>query len=316
MSKLRVGVLRGGPSSEHEVSLKTGAAMLKHLPEDYTRHDLFVDKQGLWHIDGFQRRPEDIAHRLDVILNGLHGEWGEDGKVQRLLDTLKIPYTGSGSLASSIGMNKQLSKEHFAKAGIQTPHGIVVTEKDLDNIHALFQKIAPISVVKPNAAGSSVGVRITKSYADLEDAIHEALKIGADVLVEEKIDGREATVGVINGYRGEELYVLPSVKIVPAHNFFDYDSKYNGESEEICPGCFGEHDEMELADLARRAHDALGLRHYSRSDFIIDPRRGIFLLETNTLPGLTEESLLPKSLEAVGGTMSDFLDHIIKQALR
>lgn len=317
MSKLRVGVLRGGPSNEHEVSLKTGAAMLKYLPEDYARHDLFVDKDGLWHIDGFHKQPEDILRRIDVVLNGAHGQWGEDGKLQRLLETLRVPYTGSNSFSSALGMNKHISKEYFKKAGIQTPESILITENDLRDMRKLFTRVAPTSVIKPNRAGSSVGVRLTKSYADMEDAIRQALEHDSEVLVEELISGREATVGVIDGYRGEETYVLPVIEIAPAQGWYDYEAKYESdETGYVCPGRFSESERDEMRRATEAAHKVLGLRHYSRADFIVHPKRGPFLLEINTLPGMTSHSLIPKGVEAVGGTFSEFLDHLVKQALK
>jgi len=315
MSKIRVGVLRGGPSSEHEVSIETGGAILRFLPEDYARHDLFVDRQGLWHIDGFQKRPEDVMHRVDVVVNGMHGEYGEDGKVQKVLETLNIPFTGAGSFGSALSMNKALSKERYKEIGINVPFGIMVEENVLDDVHSLFREVPNPSIVKPASAGSSVGVRIVNSFQELEEALKEAFKYSSKVLIEEVIQGREATCGVIDNFRSELVYVLPPIEIIPESSFFDYKSKYSGKSKELCPGRFSQEENSNLMEIAKQAHEVLGLRHYSRSDFIIHPKRGIFILETNSLPGLTENSLFPKSLKAVGSNLSEFLDHVVRQAL-
>jgi D-alanine-D-alanine ligase len=329
--KLRVGVLRGGTSPEYDVSLKTGGAVLKHLPaEKYTPMDVLITKDGQWHING---RPADlpkISRNVDVIFNALHGTYGEDGKVSALLEHFSIPYTGSKALPSSIGMNKALAKEFFAKAGIKTPAGGVV-RNNLD-LHGFEEKeereravrevafeilrtITPPWIVKPISGGSSVGISIVASYPNLVQILLSAAESGNDVLLEEFIRGKEATCGVIDSFRGRETYSLLPVEIRPAsgRTFFDYEAKYGGETEEIVPGNFSREESAEIQRLAVLAHKSLGLRHYSRSDFIVAPR-GIYILETNTLPGLTESSLLPKSLHAVGSSLPEFLDHVITLA--
>jgi D-alanine-D-alanine ligase len=171
-------------------------------------------------------------------------------------------------------------------------------------------------VVKPAASGSSVGVSIVKKFQDIEAAVKLAFKSGDTVIVEEFVPGIEATCGVVDGLRGVEIYALPPVEIRPTHGgFFDYAAKYEGKSNEIVPGNFSPADKAELARLSEIVHRTLGLRHYSRSDFIISPKRGICFLEVNTLPGMTDASLLPKSLAAVGVKLSDFFDHLIGLAI-
>jgi D-alanine-D-alanine ligase len=188
-------------------------------------------------------------------------------------------------------------------------------------------------IVKPISGGSSIGVFLIKSREEFADAMFKVLERGDSILIEEFIPGVEATVGVIEGFRGQELYALPPVEIRPiGGNFFDYEAKYKGKSpplpgenrnvyrrekaaEEIVPATFSTSIKKELEKLAVAAHEALGLRHYSRSDFIISPRRGIFILETNSLPGLTDESLVPKALKAVGSSLSELADHLVMLAL-
>ena len=171
-------------------------------------------------------------------------------------------------------------------------------------------------MVKPIASGSSVGVSIASSYDELFRAVATASDTSPHVLIEARIQGREASVPVCDDFRGEEYYAFPPIEIIPPAQspFFDYGAKYSGETQEICPGRFS-HAEIEmLQDAARRAHRALGARHYSRSDFIVTPR-GVYILEINTLPGLAPECLLPKSLAAVGATLPEFLDHVISLAI-
>ena len=316
-SSLRIGVLRGGPSPEYEVSLKTGANVLKHLSENYKPLDIFISRDGTWHMRGLPRPIEKILPHVDVVVNAMHGAYGEDGTVQKILEHHRMPYTGSGAFASALGMNKILSKEVFLKNEIQTPRHIVFRRNDdlKEKSNQIFKTFFMPVVIKPASAGSSVGVTIAKNPGEIKESIIFAIKHSPSVIIEEFIKGREATCGVVDGFRGEEHYALPPVEIRPHNgNFFDYDAKYAGQSEEIVPSHFSSEEKKEIEKLAVAAHVALGLRHYSRSDFIVTPR-GIFILETNTLPGLTDASLLPKSLEAVGATMPQFLEHIISLAL-
>ena len=327
MHKKRVGVLRGGPSSEYEVSLKTGETVMKHIPQDkYDVQEIFISRDGTWHRAGVPIEPHDVFAHVDVIFNALHGQYGEDGKVQHLLEKFHVPFTGSKTFASALGMNKAFAKEVFKKAHIRTPQWHTIDralvknpESFQEKIHELFRKFPLPVVVKPASAGSSVGVAIVKNFESFVPAINEAFKHSDTVLIEEYIPGVEATVGIIDGYRGVPFYALPSVEIRPhkekGKGFFDYEAKYAGMSDEIVPSTFTFEQKEELENLARRVHEALGLRHYSRTDFIVSPRRGIYVLEANTLPGLTEASLVPKALGAIGAPLSHFLDHILELAL-
>lgn len=320
MHTIRVGVLRGGPSDEYDVSLQTGATVLKHIPQSkYSVRDILIDKQGIWHVAGVPTLPHEALNHVDVVFNALHGYYGEDGKVQHILETHNIPFTGSTSIPSSIGMNKVMSKEVFKNAGIKSPLYKVVTISSLneDEIYSLFKTFTLPFIVKPASSGSSVGVSVVKDFESFPLALEKAFQYDDSVLVEEYISGREATCGVIDGYRDHDIYALPPIEIrTPKGHFFDFDLKYKGGIEEIVPGNFTEAEKKELEKVAKEAHKALGLRHYSRSDFIIHPRRGIFILETNTLPGLTESSLIPKALHAVGAPLHHFIDHILELALQ
>ena len=315
-----VGVLRGGPSREHEVSLKTGAAILANLsPERFTARDIYIDRAGQWHLRG---RPVEAARALrgiDVALVGLHGEYGEDGEVQKVLERSGVPYTGSDSFGSYLAMHKVMAKEKAREAGLRTAlyrfldEGGEVGSFVGDVIRSFHQPV----VVKPVRWGSSVGVSIVGGHAPVLAAVERlALEGAGGILVEELIRGREATAGVVEGLRGEALYALPPIEIVPPEgDFFSYDSKYSGATREMCPGNFSHIITEDLMKAAKTMHRALGLRHYSRSDFIVSPR-GIYYLETNTLPGMTEQSLLPKSLAAIGVSFRDFLTHLVDLALR
>ncbi|MBI1999039.1 MAG: D-alanine--D-alanine ligase [Parcubacteria group bacterium] len=319
MSQTRVGVIRGGLSDEYEVSLKTGAAVLRNMPERCLPVDILIDRAGVWHLRGLPRSPGRIADEVDVIFNALHGYYGEDGAVQRILDNLGIPYTGSGALASELGMGKARAKEVFLAHGIKTPRFSVVRRGDDVSVEAnrLFRSFAQPSVVKPDDGGSSLGVHIVRDYPSLAHALEETLRMSRAALVEEYITGREATCGVLDRFRGEAQYALPPIEIIPppSYGFFDYDAKYTGVTQELCPSPYFTPDEKrEIMRSAIAAHRALGLRHYSRSDFIVSPR-GIYILEVNTLPGLTEESLFPKACKAVGCSFPRLIDHLLTLAM-
>lgn len=315
---IRVGVVRGGLGHEYEVSLRTGASVLKHLPTDYQGHDILITKDGTWHLGGVPVKPADLRSRVEVLFNGLHGEYGEDGRIQSLLESLKIPYTGSGPFASAVAMKKPLTKEVLGRLGLKTPVGLSVSGAEpVDAAREVFARIPPPWMVKPADGGSSVGIGLAKNFFELVEAIGRAAMVSDTVLVEEYLPGREATVGVVERFRGQDAYALPVIEIrrPGAKPLWTYDDKYSGETQEICPGGFLDDEKRQLESLAAAAHEGLGLRHYSRSDFILSPRRGIYLLEVNTLPGLTNESLLPKALSAVGCDYPSFLSHVLSLAL-
>lgn len=322
---LRVGVLRGGPSAEHEVSLNSGLTIIQaineKLSDKYRVYDIIVDKNGTWLIDGVPVSILDLHSKVDLVFNTLHGTYGEDGKVQTLLEWHNIPFTGSGSVGSAVGMNKSMSKRMFDSHGIKNPFGVIIESSEIKNnldevVSQLFKSFILPGVVKPGANGSSIGVTIVKNYADLSQALTLASDHSDQVIIEEYIKGIEATCGVIENFRGIRTYALPPVEIRPKADFFDFNAKYGSETQEICPATFSNEIKKEIEDLAIKIHESFGLRHYSRSDFIIHPKKGVFVLEVNTLPGLTKESLFPKALRAVGSDIHHFVEHMIEMVRR
>jgi len=319
MNSIRVGVLRGGPSLEHEVSLKTGESVLRNMPRKYSAKDIFISKEREWHLNGKPAHHDQIFRRIDVVFNALHGEYGEDGKVQQLLESFGIPYTGSGVMASALGMNKILARQAFKSVGLKVPSGFeIVLENELaQTAKKIFRNMPPPWVIKYPSGGSSVGVSIARSFDDLEGALEKVSSFSSKILVEEYIKGREATGGVIDEFRNQKYYALPIVEIIPPaqSSFFSYDAKYGGQTRELCPANFDLPTKRTIEAMAIAAHNAIGGRHYSRSDFIVS-KRGIYILEINTLPGLTAESLLPKALNAVGSSHKELLEHLITLALK
>lgn len=320
--KTRVAVLRGGPSEEYDVSLQTGKHILnliREFPDKYEPLDIFISKNGEWHASGIVSDPHKVLKDIDVVFNALHGKYGEDGKVQQILQKIGVPFTGSTSFPATLAMNKHLAKESYLKSGLLTPrHEVLgpedVTDQKLSYIHRNY--LQPL-IVKPASSGSSVGVNVVHGIQELRHAISEAFIQSKKVLIEELVRGKEATCGVVENARGEKLYALLPVEIKKSKgkHLFDYFQKYSKDTEELCPGTFSIEENKEIERMAKVAHEALGLRHYSRSDFIVTNKGKIYILETNSLPGFTENSLLPKSLHAVGWPPKDFVDHVLTLAL-
>jgi len=324
MSRISVGVLRGGPSNEYEVSLVTGAAVLEYLNEEkYDVKDILIDNKGIWHSRGLPVTPDRALQNVDVVFNAMHGEYGEGGAAQRILDTHRIPYTGSGVFGSALAMDKGRTKAHVGNLeGVKMPGHVILHLDDIkdsmqDAAQRIFSQFGPSYIVKPLRGGSSLGILIAESVAALPGVLTQVFANTDSVIVEQFIRGKEGTCGVVENLRNEQLYSLPPVEILAQKKsgFWDYESKYDDEHELVCPGNFTETEKRIMQNAAKSVHQALGLNHYSRSDFIIAPS-GIYFLEVNTLPGLTPTSLLPKSIDAVGMQFSDFLDHLLQLSLK
>ena len=316
----RIAVLRGGPSDEYAVSMLSGQAVLEALREtNYITKDIVITKKGTWLDSGFERQPDAALEGVDVVFIALHGAFGEDGQLQRLLHRKHIPYTGSSALASALAFNKAAAKRALMQHGVKMPLHIVLKGEGLWNVQSeidnIFNHLGTDLFIKPIASGSSVGARKIANQPDLEEALDELLPLYGEVLIEERIQGREATVGILEDFRNERHYVLPPVEIIPptdAH-FFDQKVKYDGTTTELCPGNFSYDEKLSLADIAVRAHKALGCTQYSRTDFIVG-NDGIYFLEVNTLPGLTKESLFPKAADAVGLSFNNLVLHLVDTA--
>lgn len=317
-----VGVLRGGDSSEYELSLRTGAAMLAALPESrYRALDIFIDKAQKWHHRGIPMLPARILAQVDVILNGLHGGAGEDGTIQRILENAGTPYVGARPLAAASSLNKIRARELFRANGLRTPQGVSLRTNDdrgLEEIaRTVFSKFGPPYVVKPPHEGAGEGIQLAAHITELPYVLSRVLRKYGAALVEELVRGREVTVGVIEGFRGEELYALPpaEVRMPDGYDFQHPSAHLNGLIEHIVPSSFSQDSKRSLMDAACVAHRALGLSHYSRSDFILTPR-GPYILETNANPGLYQGAAFPHMLESVGSSVPEFLSHSIALAHR
>lgn len=341
--KLNVVVLMGGPSAEHEVSLATGRAILHNL--DYAKYrvkPLPITREGKWLLGAgyFETLPsgdpveaaaaggagtralavsdeqasrELKRNRPDVAVLALHGEYGEDGRVQGLLEMAKIPYTGSGVLASALAMDKAKTLTVLKAEGLTVPaYELVDPAVPTDQVHTRFA--LPV-VVKPNDRGSSVGVMIAKKPADLREAIEHARQYSERVMVQEYVVGVEVSAGVLDDGQGE-VQALPPTEVRPKRaDFWDYDAKYTpGASEEITPPNLPNAIIKRIKETAVRVHTAVGCSGVSRTDMILRHDGKLVVLEINTLPGMTETSVIPQQAKSAGISFPELLDRLIRAA--
>lgn len=298
----RIAILKGGWSPEREVSLNSGAAAATALRDaGYEVFEIDADR--------------DLAARLaeakpDAVFNALHGQWGEDGCVQGLIEIMGLPYTHSGVLASSLAMDKQRAKAVFEEAGIPSPPGKIVSRRDAAGGHVM----KPPYVIKPNAQGSSVGVFIVREGDNRppSELTSKEWSLGEDVLVEKFIPGRELTVAVM----GDRPLCVTEITTNLA--FYDYEAKYAaGGSDHVLPAALPEEISDRCLDLALRAHQSLGCRGLSRADFRYDEDRGVdglYCLEVNTQPGLTATSLAPEQAAHHGISFSELCAWMVEDA--
>ncbi|MEK7068963.1 MAG: ATP-grasp domain-containing protein, partial [Patescibacteria group bacterium] len=319
MIRTSVGVLRGGTSGEYELSIKSGAAIMNALPEEkYEMRDILIDRNGLWHLRGTPATPARALSQVDVVLNALHGGVGEDGTVQRILDRVGVPYAGSRALGAGLSLNKIRARAVLDRAKILIPRGIAFSLNNnmntSDMAKVVFSTIGPPYVVKPPAEGSSQGIRIANTVIELPDALGDTLDQYGSALVEEYLIGAHATVAVLEHFRQEPLYVFPPAHIDLPKRVLYFDPRSETVSgRHIVPSRFPQDIKMQIAEIARRAHEALHLAHYSDADFVVT-RRGPVLLEVNALPGLHDRSAIPHMLEVVGSSLREFLEHLIHLA--
>ena len=304
MKKLTVALLSGGISYEREVSLHGGDQIFEALDKkkySILRYDPKTDLKRLI----------SDAPRIDVAFINLHGPLGEDGTVQGLLDLLSIPYQGSGVIGSSIAMNKLVSKQLYEQSGLPVPPYMVIERTNAGSAEDWTGRMGLPLVVKPVQGGSSIGVNIVRSKDSLESAVAAAFAHDNTVLIETYIEGIEITGGVIGN---NELEALPIIEIIPdsEHDFFDYEAKYAaGVTREICPARIDDNLTEKARTYSKRAHRALFCKGYSRTDMILRDNE-IYVLETNTIPGMTATSLLPLAAKTAGITFSQLLDKLIR----
>ncbi len=331
----KIAVILGGTSAERDVSLITGCEISKALrlagheiyALDCAFGDLLIEDWDkdindiirVRHSD-FESRKKELDrnilktirflldNQIEVVFIGLHGGYGENGQLQALLDLVKIRYTGSGALASGMGMNKNISKILFQKHGVNTAPWILIENSSAVPEEDIYQLGYPV-VIKPNEQGSTVGLTVVKDPGQLDEAVSLAFRFGDKVLAEKFIAGKEVTVSVLDNQ------ALPVIEIIPEHGIYDYECKYQkGKSQYIVPAELSPEITAELQDQALKAYSILGCRHYARVDFRLSQDNRPFCLEVNTLPGMTSTSLVPKAAKAMGLDFTQLADKIVRLA--
>ena len=303
--KLHIALVAGGVSGERAVSLSGAASVEKALDVEkfnVRRYDPATDLARL----------ATDASEIDFAFILLHGLFGEDGTMQGFLDLLGVPYQGSGVLGSAIAMDKQLAKELYVLNGLPVADSCILTNRDKLDAAALVERFGLPVVVKPVHEGSSLGLSLAQTKEELLAGIERALRHDSHVMVEKYIKGRELTVGVLGN---NVLEGLPVIEIVPGEkfSFFDYDAKYlPGATEEICPAPVSAEITKLAQNYAVTAHKALRLRGYSRTDMILAGDGALYLLETNTIPGMTATSLMPQAAAVHGLAFPQFLERLIE----
>ncbi len=296
---MQIGVIMGGISAEKEVSLLTGKEIIENLDKDkYEVIPIPINSQY---------ELIDSVKCLQFAFIALHGKFGEDGRIQAILESIGVPFSGCGVLASALCMDKNISKKLFITEGIKTPQWIIVKdENEVD--YSIIENIGYPLIVKPNSGGSSIGTIKVNSKEELKEAVIEALKYDDEIIIEEYIKGEEITCCILNGE------VLPIISINPKSEFFNYSSKYDkgGAEEKIIelPRTLRE----KVEEISLKCWDTFKLKVYARVDMIIKNEE-VYVLEINTLPGMTENSLFPKSAAAYGLNFSQLLDKIVQYSL-
>ncbi len=346
---MKIVVLAGGLSTERNVALVSGTGVCRALRErghqailvdmflgleNYNGklEDVFDAPDGLCSdvrvdseapdLEAVRRSRRDqsasmlgkdvlnVCMMADIVFLALHGECGEDGRMQATLDLLGVPYTGSGYLGSGMAMDKSVTKRFMDAEGIRTApwHNLIYTEAD---IPALVEKLEVPCAVKTVNGGSSIGVELPDTKEKLAQTLRNMLKFGDHVVVEKKISGREIQIAVLG-----DTY-LPAVEIIPKGKFFDYESKYqSGGAVEICPAPISDEEWKQIGEMALKLHRALGLSVYSRTDFILDSEGKAWCLEVNTLPGMTPTSLVPQEAAAAGLSYGELCEKIVEESLK
>ena len=347
---MNIVVLAGGLSTERDVSFITGNEVAKALRENGHRVillDVFMgyDEKEVNVDDIFDKADEvsvkvsripetapdleavkasrkdqsdcffgpnviRICQKSDIVFMALHGENGENGKIQAAFDLFGIKYTGSDYLSSAIAMDKNMSKKFFVNANIPTPNGVSMTRENRCDDHKKLGLNLPC-VVKPCCGGSSIGVTIVRNDEEFTKALDDAFKWENELVIEEFVEGREFSVGVLSGK------ALPIIEIAPVEGFYDYKNKYKaGSTIETCPAELSIEKTKEMQKYAEMVAEAIGLNTYSRSDFLLDKEGNIFCLEVNTLPGMTPTSLLPQEANAVGVNFNELCEKLIEISLK
>ena len=318
-----IAIVMGGYSSEAEISLKSGDVVYNSLDANkYALYKVYIFKDR-WFVkldtqeykinkDDFSFVKKDIKVNFDCVFNAIHGNPGENGALVAYFDLLGIKHTSAPFYQMSLTFNKRDTLSVVKEYGIQTANSYYMHQRDEINTVKIIQKVGLPCFVKPNRSGSSFGISKVYKEENLEDAIMKACKEDEEILIESFLDGKEVSVGIIE-YQGK-IEVLPITEIVSENDFFDYEAKYKGKSKEITPARISDVEKKKVINTARKVYRVLNMSGFSRSEFILVDGEPYFL-EINTVPGMTEESLLPQQAKEASISLTDLFDNAIQMAL-
>lgn len=309
---MKVTVISGGNSDEKKISMLSGQniytalknagheVLLQEFPAPLTNSDIgdFI----ISNIDQYKA--------VDIVFIALHGGVGENGQLQSILDIFDIRYTGSGYIGSVLAMDKYITKVLLNYHGIRTPNGMLLSKEELENLSLQEHNLEYPLVIKPNSNGSSFGVEIFNSLDEFYNIKEKTLKFGQNFLLEEKIEGREFSIGILGDM------ILPPIEIIVEDGFYDLEHKYNGKTKEVVPALLSKTLEKSLKEVANKVHEILHLEAYSRIDCIVDKNDDIYVIEANSLPGMTEYSLLPQEAAAIGISYEKLCEQIILESIK
>jgi len=318
-----IGIICGGYSSEYDISLKSASTILSNLPEPYTGHQIVISEKGWIVQNGYNPGIFDLNQgkitfrdgkgvQLDGAIVYIHGNPGENGKIQAVLDLLSIPYVNANVLASALSFDKWFCNQFLSSFDIPVAQSILLHAGDPIDEHAIVQTLGLPLFVKPTDSGSSYGISKVKEVAQLPNAIDRAFKEGRTVVLESFLDGIEVTCGVFRN--AEELIALPLTEIVSENEFFDYEAKYQGKSHEITPARISDEQTRIIQAQAKRIYTLLNLKSIARIDFML-VKEIPYVIEVNTTPGFSSESIVPKMLEVAGISISSFWEAILSTEL-
>jgi len=317
-----IGIIMGGYSHEHEISLKSGMVVYKTLKEHYNCYRILI-KENSWNLidenDNLKEIDKDSFQVIDYpnlifdcIFNAIHGTPGEDGKMQKYFSDKNIPITGCNSYQSELTFDKIKCLNFLSSKGIKVASSISISKNEKTNLTEIEAKVGFPCFVKASNSGSSFGVYKVYNKDEMVNCLNSAFEVDDKVLVESYIDGREFSIGVIS-FNGKNK-VLPITEIITSNDFFDYEAKYEGKAQEITPATISIELESKLNLLSKDIYELLGLRGFSRSEFIVNSS-GIFYLETNTVPGLTSESILPQQAKCANIDLKDLFINAIEEVI-
>ena len=321
---VRVGVIRGGIGPEYNISLETGSYVLAHIPRDkYRPVDILVDRDGAWHQNGIPFEPDTLCDHVDVVFNSLHGSDGEDGRIQKFLEKLHIPFIGSDSLSSAMTGNKRAAKERLTAIGYKTPKYTVLQNlgtnlegKDrLDHIRRkameVFKKMNGPWIVKPILGSASTHTYLVTTFAELISILDHISEMFSEILVEEYIQGREVAAALLEGYRNESHYVMPPHEVIGNQDKTPGPKPMSLHRIYVI-GKNKEHKDK-IEEMTRHIHKEFGLTDFSLVEYIITPREEIYVLEVDSVPIMGRGAAMHTMLESIGLGEADFIDHLISR---